>query len=919
MSSINFDNPYLLFIALPLVVLFTVPFFFAVRKSNLNGHNLASLILHVLLSFVIAFAAAGTNIKTVLSETDVIVVADVSYSANKNLDTIDNYIKGLELPKNTKLGVVCFGKDYELLYALGDPKAFGTVRNTTVDDSETNIAEALEYAGTLFDENVIKRVVLITDGKQTDERDNYAIRRAVSGLKTKNVRVDAIFLDDNIKADAKEVQISSVDVNENTYLDREEEAVVNIMTSVETQAFVTLYSGETELKKRPVSLTVGMNNVPFALDTSKAGDFDYKVEVVADDDENSYNNTFSFTQTVEGDLKVLFLTYSWNDAVAAAERYGNAAELDIYENDTSVTYSDKERYISSLPSNIHVHRENVDVPFTVEDLCKFDEIVLANVDISTFKNDTIFVESLDSVVSKFGKSLVTIGDLRIQNGKSEELKRLEDILPVRFSNDDTLPKLFTIVIDTSYSMDLDSRMIKQKMVSKELVGMLQESDNICIIGFDGDVRIIQAPRAVGDPQSLYDIIDGITTRQGTYIGVGMEAAYDMIKNLPYSDKQVMLMTDGLSYTDAEDDPVTIAGKMYEDDIVTSVIDVARQGENENGESEDPTAQAAKAMLESVAQAGHGNYYYWPPRQQEIPDVLFGQIAGNLKETVIDGRQTTVNVKRRDDKTLDGIDRANIPDVWGYIYSFGKASATNVLTLNHLKGTEYTEQPLLAYWNYGLGRVSTFTSSFTGNWMREWESASDADIFFGNLLDVSVPEQKSESPYTVTIERTGNYARVELVPASIRISTVASVEVRLPDGSVLNEDMLFENDRYYLEFSTVVTGKYTISLMYIFNDVAYPSKYYLNMDYTSEYNSFEAYDASALHNAIDEGGTVSLSGELVIENDERELGTYTNRLTVPLLIAAVVIYVIDIIVRKLKWEDIVSFFGLKNKRKGGKEQ
>ena len=108
-------------------------------------------------------------------------------------------------------------------------------------------------------------------------------------------------------------------------------------------------------------------------------------------------------------------------------------------------------------------------------------------------------------------------------------------------------------------------------------------------------------------------------------------------------------------------------------------------------------------------------------------------------------------------------------------------------------------------------------------------------------------------------------------------------------------------------------------MYIFNGVAYPSKYYLNMDYTSEYNSFESYDASALHNAIDDGGTVSMNGELTIENDERELGTYTNRLTVPLLLAAVAIYVIDIIVRKLKWEDIVSFFGLKNKRKGGKQQ
>ena len=53
--------------------------------------------------------------------------------------------------------------------------------------------------------------------------------------------------------------------------------------------------------------------------------------------------------------------------------------------------------------------------------------------------------------------------------------------------------------------------------------------------------------------------------------------------------------------------------------------------------------------------------------------------------------------------------------------------------------------------------------------------------------------------------------------------------------------------------------------------------------------------------------VSEDGSITIENNENELSTYTLSLTVPLFIAAVVLFVVDIIIRKLKWNDIKSLF------------
>lgn len=199
MSSINLDNAYLLFLIIPLVLLFAVPFAVAVKKQNANGHNIASLALHIIIAVLIAFTAAGTTIITTVTETNVYVLADVSYSANKNLDTVDEYINRLggSLPGNSKMGVICFGKDYKLITRLGH--RFSTVKNSGVDDSQTDIVNALGYAGTLFRADVVKHVVVITDGKQTYEGDSNSLKRAADALVAKNIKVHAIYLDDNIK------------------------------------------------------------------------------------------------------------------------------------------------------------------------------------------------------------------------------------------------------------------------------------------------------------------------------------------------------------------------------------------------------------------------------------------------------------------------------------------------------------------------------------------------------------------------------------------------------------------------------------------------------------------------------------------------------------------------------------------------
>ena len=167
MININFDKPLLLLIAIPLLALVLIPFFIAIRKENKSKSAFISLAIHLVMVVLVTLVAADASIVRTMTETHVYVVADVSYSADRNLAKVDEYIKSVEkaLPNNSKMGVIAFGKNSKVSTPMGEE--FQGISNAGVDTSGTDIKSALEHAATLFETGVVQRIVLITDGKQT--------------------------------------------------------------------------------------------------------------------------------------------------------------------------------------------------------------------------------------------------------------------------------------------------------------------------------------------------------------------------------------------------------------------------------------------------------------------------------------------------------------------------------------------------------------------------------------------------------------------------------------------------------------------------------------------------------------------------------------------------------------------------------
>ena len=864
MRNISFDNPYLLLLLIPILAIISIPYFIAVRRDNRSPGTVASFVIHIVICFLVVFAAAGTVITTVMTETNVYIVADVSYSSNENLDKIDAYIAQIKesLPQNSKLGIVCFGKDHKLLTDMGGEIV--SVKTADVDSSATNISEALNYTATLFKKDVIKRIVLISDGKETGKDSINDFIGSVEALYANHIYIDAVYLDNNIAEDSGEIQISGVDFTQSTYLNHETDVDALVRAGKDTKAIITLYRDSEKISQKALDLTKGYNVVSFELDTATAGSFDYEVVIESDSDVSKHNNSYRFTQSVSGNIKVLLITSNDSDVERANALYGDKAEIDAFVNTPNV-------------------------PYTVEELCIYDEIIISDTDVREINNFTSFVDAVDTVVSLFGKSLVSFGDLQIQNKTDSILKTLEDMLPVKFGNNDQEPKLYGLVLDSSRSMQNMSRLKMMKQAALSLLSMLSDEDYVTIVSFSGDVTVLQSPIKVVNRKEIIEKIEGIQPSQGTYLGKGLEEAYKLMALQPYNEKQVMLISDGMSYALEPDNPVKVAESMRAASIIVSAIN--------------PASNEGESTLKSIAAAGGGNYYRVED-PDSMGDVLFAEIADDITESVIE-KQTPVKIDKSLDESVKDI--TFLPDVMGYVYARAKESAQTVLLVEYEKNNgAKLDAPLYSYWTYGNGRVTTFTSSLSGEWTANWQN-NNGEIFLSNIVKVNTPKEKIDYPYTLTVNYDGTYSYVEVIPTVIKPRAKLTLELTFPDGKSETKELMFDSEKYSYEFRTPSLGKYSLKALYSYDDKEFTSESAFNISYSPEYDSFTVFDASDLNEAIRNRGSVSEGALPKLENDESEVAKYTVSFAIPFFIAAVVLFVIDVIFRKLKWNDIKSLF------------
>jgi len=313
-------------------------------------------------------------------------------------------------------------------------------------------------------------------------------------------------------------------------------------------------------------------------------------------------------------------------------------------------------------------------------------------------------------------------------------------------------------------------------------------------------------------------------------------------------------------------------------------------------------------MKSIASAGGGTYYFCQ-RSSDLESLILGDVADEVTDTEIVG-DIPIIVTKENDKVLAGVDK--LGNVGGYVYAKAKASAETVLNVEYVKsGGGKLEAPLYAYWSYGNGRVATLTTNLGGDWVTNWSDESGA-LFLGNILSTNTPKTKIDYPYTVNVEYDGKYSEVEIIPAVVNPDASMNVTVVFPNGSEITEKLTFDSYRYYYRFLTDATGKYLIKVSYDWTTKSYTSESVHTISYSPEYDEFVTCSPAPIYAFMRNHGNVFTDGNITLEVDENKIATYVLYFTVPFLAVAAALYVIDTVLRKLKWADIVSLFKRKSK-------
>ena len=191
-------------------------------------------------------------------------------------------------------------------------------------------------------------------------------------------------------------------------------------------------------------------------------------------------------------------------------------------------------------------------------------------------------------------------------------------------------------------------------------------------------------------------------------------------------------------------------------------------------------------------------------------------------------------------------------------------------------------------------------------MRGWNDG-DGAAFLKNMALTNLPDTKNDYPYTITVDFDGKNSHIEIIPASLNPDAKVNVTVVTPDGGELKEKLTFDSYRYFYKFETGLSGKYVIKTSYELKTKSYTSETVYTVPYSPEYDSFATSSPAPIYAFMRNNGGAFEDGELELHVDEGRVATYVLYFTVPFLAAAVVIYVIDTIIRKLKWADIKSLF------------
>ena len=858
--SLEFARPLLLLLLPAYIALIYLIDRRGGRRSRRIKHRVAR-VMRCLLTCLCVLALAAPSVVLPGGQQAVWILADASASARGMQDQMTQSVRTALENKDASVnaGVIAFGGNAMVEKPLAQDGTYNGV-TTAVDAQASDLSSALTLASALLPEDAQGRIVVLSDGATED------VRAAAQQLAARGVTVDFQSFSGDALPDA---QISQLNVPSRVYQGQSFTVTVQVTANHDTAGTLVLYQNRTPVSSREVTLRRGDNNFTFRDTAADTGVVTYEARLISEGDSCAQNDSMGGYVYVQGAPKLLLVE----------GRQGEGSEMAAMLSAAAMQYE------TVLPAQL---------PYDAEQLRQYDGVVLVNVDYDAADEEQW--AALDSAVRVLGRGLTVIGGDSSYALGGYRGSRLEDMLPVTIDvrNKLDLPSLaLMLVIDKSGSMSDGmfgtTRLELAKEAAMRAAEVLTPNDQVGVIAFDDAAKWVVNLQKAEDVEAIQNQIGTIRPGGGTAFFTALYEATYALMNAQAQQKHIIFLTDGEA---GDTGYLQLCDIMQQNDITLTTVAVG--------------SGADQATLRTLAQQGGGRAY--AANEFDNLPKIFTKETYLVSGSYVQNRTFTPVITEQSALT----DFEGFPQLSGYLAATEKSLAAVSLMSDR-------EDPILAWRQYGAGRVVAFMADSRGAWTSEFLQWDQAAAFYGGMAAFTLPGEEREGQ--LTTERQGDALRiVYTAPEGAQTGLSTSVTALLPDGTQTQLALQESAPGVYEgEIAAAQLGAYALRV--------------------------EQRDASGELQRVMEGGAVNgYSGEYDLRNqnaestlpylsaltggreitDSAEMLKSTHAvvrarrdLTQPLLWALMVLLLCDIALRRLSWD--VALERYLNARRAARQQ
>ncbi len=718
---------------------------------------------------VTAYEVTGKSVVFVVDRSGSIPQSATASQARFINDTIDHLASG------TRAGVVAFGGKATIVYPPGNTphdvsRITSDLTEANIDRDHTNIAAGIRLARALLARGGGGQVFLLSDGQEnTSDARAESEAAANDGVRISPVKTDNL-------AFPPDVRVASMDMPETVWGGDQLPIHINLTGNNPWQGNLHLSVDGAQILDPPVAAPDGNTGFVTTLPALPSGTHvvTARVEVTQGENQIPENDRLSVVTTVRGKPNVLLLEGTSGEGSAVHDA------------------------LTAQGVNVTVKTPK-EIPPRLSQLGETDAIVLVDVSAKDLSLDQM--ATIQQAVRANGKGLVVIGGANAYGAGNYQQTPLEEALPVSVNfvpGNQIQQKAILVIIDKSGSMDEDLGSGGPKVAAARTaaVTLAHGLPPGTIFGLDvfsdATTPLVPLQPIPTELRGIDDTISRVKADGGTDIYGAIKQGIQQMRGVVATEKHIVLMTDGGDNKfNNLSDYQALLNQLNADDVTFSTLGIG--------------GDADVKLLQGMADAGKGTYYYVNDAK-DLPQIT-------LRAVDEAGRQQTVRgtfhpTQQEASPILTDIRPEELPNLDGYAATKVKNGAQVVLDSGK-------HDPVLAAWQYGLGRVVAWTPDTGPLFAKQWPGWGKFGQFWHQALLWSLPDPNTAA-LTVDTHAEGDQVIIGVDATDVDGRFVNSIPVMgtlvTPDGKSFAVRLpQVGPGRYEVHVQAAAPGAYRLTL------------------------------------------------------------------------------------------------------------